>query len=361
MNKILNRYLIKGFLKIIFNTILSFIALGVLLNLFEELEFFKNINVSLTLPFTLSLSFVPSLIIELLPFIIFIASMVYFLSIRNNTDLISIKTFGYSNLRIVIILACTAFIFGSLVIFAVNPLTAGLVKYYEEKKAQYSRDVDHLISINKNGVWIKERDSNNLKIITAEKLEDKYLKNISIYIISDENEIIKRIESNSADITKNPWILEKATVYNFKETNDVLKNVIYKFYTENSLEKINSLYKNLNTISFLSLITDYNILNKKGYTKKILNEQINRFIALPIFLFLMVVLASIFTIGSFKKKQNIYFILISIITCVIIYYFKDLSLALGQTEKISLTLSVWMPIFVVILFCSIGVIQINEK
>ena len=361
MNKILNRYLIKGFLKIIFNTILSFIALGVLLNLFEELEFFKNINVSLTLPFALSLSFVPSLIIELLPFIIFIASMVYFLSIRNNTDLISIKTFGYSNLRIVIILACTAFIFGSLVIFAVNPLTAGLVKYYEEKKAQYSRDVDHLISINKNGVWIKERDNNNLKIITAEKLEDKYLKNISIYIISNENKIIKRIESNSADITKNPWILKEATVYNFKETNDVLKNVIYKFYTENSLEKINSLYKNLNTISFLSLITDYNILNKKGYTKKVLNEQINRFIALPIFLFLMVVLASIFTIGSFKKKQNIYFILISIITCVIIYYFKDLSLALGQTEKISLTLSVWMPIFVVILFCSIGVIQINEK
>ena len=75
----------------------------------------------------------------------------------------------------------------------------------------------------------------------------------------------------------------------------------------------------------------------------------------------MVIVASIFTIGSIKQRQNLYFILISILTCVVIYYFKDLSLALGQTERISLTLSVWMPIIAVSLFCSIGVIQINEK
>ena len=47
--------------------------------------------------------------------------------------------------------------------------------------------------------------------------------------------------------------------------------------------------------------------------------------------------------------------------CVAIYYFKDLSVALGQTGKISLILSVWMPILVISLFCTIGVIQINEK
>ena len=62
-----------------------------------------------------------------------------------------------------------------------------------------------------------------------------------------------------------------------------------------------------------------------------------------------------------KHKQNIYFILVAILTCVAIYYFKDLSIALGQTEKISLVLSVWMPIIVISLFCSIGIIHINEK
>jgi len=75
----------------------------------------------------------------------------------------------------------------------------------------------------------------------------------------------------------------------------------------------------------------------------------------------MVVLAAIFTVGSLKTKENFYYILVSILTCVAIYYFKDLSIALGQTEKISLVLSIWMPIILISLFCSIGVIQINEK
>ena len=102
-------------------------------------------------------------------------------------------------------------------------------------------------------------------------------------------------------------------------------------------------------------------MNEKGYSKKLLNEKIYKFSSLPVFLFLMVVLAAIFTIGSLKNKQNFYYVLISILICVAIYYFKDLSIALGQTEKISLGLSVWMPILIVGLFCSIGVIQINEK
>ena len=75
----------------------------------------------------------------------------------------------------------------------------------------------------------------------------------------------------------------------------------------------------------------------------------------------MVILAAIFTIGSLNNKQNFYYILISILTCIAIFYFKDFSIALGQTEKISSALSIWMPILVVGLFCSIGVMHINEK
>jgi len=75
----------------------------------------------------------------------------------------------------------------------------------------------------------------------------------------------------------------------------------------------------------------------------------------------MVILASIFTLGSVTKSQNIYYIFVSIITCVIIYYFKDLSIALGQTQRISLITSVWIPPIAIMLFCSIGILQINEK
>ena len=75
----------------------------------------------------------------------------------------------------------------------------------------------------------------------------------------------------------------------------------------------------------------------------------------------MVILASIFSVGSITKSQNLYYIFISIISCVVIYFLSQASLALGQTQRISLELAVWIPILAIGLFCSIGVLQINEK
>ena len=360
MNNIINQYLIKHFFKIIFNTILIFLSLGVILNLFEEIEFFKNLNLPFALPFILSISYVPTLIIELLPFIIFLSSMFYFLHLKSTKDLLSVKVFGYSNLRIILILAFFSFFIGVIALIVVNPITSILIKYYETEKALYSKDVDHLVSINKNGVWIKEIDEYGYKIINANKLEKNVLKDVSIYVFKNNHKLLKRIESTTALIDSNPWQMKDVYLYDVENSNLSFKEN-YEFTSSNVLEKINSLYKNLNTISFLNLVSNYSKLNKKGYSKKILDEKINRFIALPFFLFLMVVLAAIFTIGTLKDRQNFYYVLISILTCIIVYYFKDLSIALGKTERINLILSIWMPVLAIGLICSIGVIQINEK
>ena len=171
----------------------------------------------------------------------------------------------------------------------------------------------------------------------------------------------KRIEAKSALIVENPWKMKNVIIYNFVNNEEIIRLENYEFKTDKVLEKINSLYRNLNTISFIDLVVNYSKLNEKGYSKKILDEKINKLISLPFFMLLMVVLAALFTIGSLETKRNYYYIIISILISVIIYYFKDLSIALGQTGKINLTLSVWMPVITLSLFCSIGIIQINEK
>ncbi len=363
MNKIINKYLTFGFLKIIINVALIFICLGIIFNLFEEIEFFKNINQSTILPFVLTVMFIPNLIVKLLPFVVFFASMWYLVSIKSNGDFLSLKVFGFSNLKIIFILSLTAFLFGITVLVIINPLTSSMIKYYEETKAKYSKDVDHLVSINKNGVWIKETYDNNLRIITAKKIEKNFLFEVSIYELDEEKyEIIKRIEAEKANISKNVWSLESVSTFDLiKDKDNVVFTENEEIYSIYNIEKLNKLYRNLDTISFLKLITEYKDLNAQGYSKRLLNEKINTFFALPVFLFLMVVLASIFTVGSTNKHQNFYYIFISIICCAVIYYFKDLSVALGQTDRISLTLAVWIPVIAISLFCSIGIIQINEK
>ena len=64
---------------------------------------------------------------------------------------------------------------------------------------------------------------------------------------------------------------------------------------------------------------------------------------------------------ALKKSNNMKFIFAGIILCVIIFYLKDLSVALGQTNRIPLTLATWIPVIVIGMFSSIGILQINEK
>ena len=84
-------------------------------------------------------------------------------------------------------------------------------------------------------------------------------------------------------------------------------------------------------------------------------------LALPFFLFLMTAIASILTMNTLKKSDNLKFIVLGLIISVLVYYFKDLSIALGQTDRIPLALSIWAPIIALSLFTFIGVLQINEK
>ena len=360
MNSILNSYIIMKFLKVLFNVLLIFVALALILTLFEEIEFFKKLNVSSGLPFFLTLLYIPNLSINLLPFIIFISAMWYFVSIKLKPDLISFKVFGYSNLKIVFILATTSFVLGSLILLTINPVTSNMIRYYEEIKSRHSRDTDHLFTITKNGLWIKEISGPISNIITAGTFKNSSLSDVSIFQIKGDS-LIKRIEAKEADISSNTWVLKKVKTYYFNEDIEITEEDEIRFYSIYDIKKINNLYKNLDTISFISLVTKYKELNEQGYSNNILFQKLNTFITLPIYLFLMVVLASIFTLSSLKKSQNIYYIFISILSCVIIYYFKDLSIALGETNRISDTLSIWMPIILISLFCLIGLIQINEK
>ena len=68
MNKIILKYLLKNFLKTFFVVVLIAYCFGMILNLFEEIEFFKNLDVSILTPLLLTIIYIPGLIIDLLPF-----------------------------------------------------------------------------------------------------------------------------------------------------------------------------------------------------------------------------------------------------------------------------------------------------
>ena len=362
MNKVLLNYLLINFLKTFLLVLLVFYCFGVILNLFEEIEFFKNINVSFFTPLMLTSIYIPSMIIKILPFIIFISSMWFMIKIRNNKDLLTLKVFGYSNLKIFFILAFTSVVLGWVILFFANPITSSMAKYYENTKSNYSRDIDHLVTFNRNGLWIKENFDNGERIISAQKpLGDNLIK-VTIFNFDNEFNLLEKILAEEANIGNNNWLLKNVII--FKPSDNIFKKEVKDSYEINSIynyEKINSLFKNFDTMSFLDLVMDYQNLNDNGYNKDFLNQSLHTLLSLPFFLLLMTAVASILTLNTLKKSDNLKFIVVGLILSVLIFYFKDLSLALGQTDRIPLILAVWSPVIALSLFTFVGVLQINEK
>ena len=64
---------------------------------------------------------------------------------------------------------------------------------YETTKSNYSRDIDHLILFNKNGLWIKENLESKQRIISATKPEKNNLLNIVIYHLDNNSSLLEKI------------------------------------------------------------------------------------------------------------------------------------------------------------------------
>ena len=362
MNKIILNYIIKNFLKTFFISVLIFYSFGLILNLFQEIEFFKDLEVSFITPLIVTSIFVPGIIIQLLPFIIFISSMWFMLKIRNNKDLLTLKVYGYSNIKIFCILAFTSFVLGWLVLIIINPISSSLTKFYEKTKSNYSKDVEHLASFNNNGIWIKEPYENGQRIITAEELDGSNLINVTIFHLNSNFRIVEKIKSDKVNISNKEWVIKNAKFLkeedNLFEKND-LENL--KINSEYDYEKITSLFKNFETISFLDLTLNYNELIKFGYNDIVLKQILNLHLSLPFFLLMMTGLASIFSMNTLKNSSNLSYIILGLIVSVLTFYFKDLSLALGKTDRIPIILSIWAPVIILSFFTLIGIVQINEK
>ena len=101
MFKIYEKYILKKFFKIFINISIIFLTLAIILNIFEEISFFKNINANQMMPYFLTFLNAPITLFEIFPFIFLITAQFFFYEIIKNDEIILLKNNGLSNLKII--------------------------------------------------------------------------------------------------------------------------------------------------------------------------------------------------------------------------------------------------------------------
>jgi len=307
------------------------------------------------------LLFTPSLLHNFFPFVVLLSGIWFFLKIKKSDELTAINISGLSNLSVIITPGFLSIILGIIFITAINPITSVLITKYESVKGGYELDQEYLAAITDNGIWIKEKDLQKNNIIRALYLVDESLIELTIYEFDKNNDFVRRIEAESANISSLKWSLKNVKIINSDGlvSPEDIKNISY--ISMYDIKKIKSLYSNLDTISFWNLDKEIKLLEQRGYSTKEMQAKLHRSFSFPFFLLSMLLLSSFFTLGTKFTENNWSYVFFSIISSILIFFFNDFSAVLGKTERLPIVVSVWMPIAIIFIFSFIGIIHANQK
>ena len=352
------KYILSLFSKTLVEIILIFFSLILIINLFEEINFLKNENVSGYYPIFLSLLNTPSIIFDILPFIFLISTLLFFIKLINKNELSIFKYTGITNNQILRIVVFFSFIIGLFLIFGFYTFSSKLKNQYLLIKNEFSSDDKYLAVITENGLWIRDEINETINITTADKINKNLLINVSIVQFDKNYNLLQLIQSKKVNIKSKNWNIDEPLITKDNVTN---KLEILKFNSNFDIEIINNLFSNLSSMSLMQLNKLKKDYKKLGYSTVGIEIYENKIISVPIYLAIMTLLSGIIMFNSKFKKSKIFNIILGISLSVVIYYVNYFSGLLGETGKIPIILSVWLPMIILMLISLIGLVRLNEK
>ena len=335
-----------------------FFVIILITNILEQAEFFKDIDLSFLYLIFLSFLNTPSILFEILPFIFLLSTQIFFIHLMDKNELEVFKYTGLNNIKIIKILGFYSFVFGVfLVIFFYNGSSI-LKNSYLLIKNNYSDDNKYLAVITENGLWIKDEINNDINIINANKVNNEFLLDVSITRFNKHFEIIEILQSEKVDITSKTW-----KIFNPIILKDNSQSTLNEIVLESNfdLQKINSLFSNLSSLSIIDLITLRKSYMSLNYSVTDINSHLLKIATYPIYLTLITIFSAIIMFGIGYQKNTFFKITLGIFLSVIIYYINNFLIVLGTNEKIPLTLSVFLPLIILSIINFTSIIKLNEK
>jgi len=352
------KFLINLFNVSLLKIFIIFFIIILITNILEQVEFFKNIDLSFFYLFFLSLLNTPSVLFEILPFIFLLSTQVFFIHLIDKNELQVFKYTGLNNIKIIKILGLYSFTLGIvLVIFFYNGSSI-LKNSYLLIKNNYSDDNKYLAVITENGLWIKDEINDNINIINALKVNNEFLLNVSITRFNKDFDVIEILQSEKVDITSKKWKIFNPIILKGSSQSSLDELILQSNF---DLQKINGLFSNLSSLSIIDLITLRKSYMSLNYSVTDINSHLLKIVSYPLYLTLITIFSAIIMFNIGYQKNTFFKITLGIFLSVIIYYINNFLSVLGTNEKIPLTLSIFLPLIILSIINFISIIKLNEK
>ena len=352
------RYIFKKFSLNLAKVSLVFSAVILIMNLFEEINFFKRNEEFILLPIYLTLLNVPSILFEIFPFIFLISTLFFFIEVIEKDEINIFKIYGITNLKIIQILSLITFCIGFLILIFFYNISSNLKFFYFDLKNQYTKDDKYLAVVTSNGLWIRDEVEDFVNYINADKLDNDKLYGVTISQFDKNFQIKRVIISKEVEISTNNWILNNPIV---NSQNNSKSYDQIEFFSNFDEKRMLSIFDNLSSLDLFKLEElkkDYEML---GYNTEMINGYKHKLYTYPLYLAIMVCIGSILMLNIKHNKSKVVNITLGITISVIIYYINYFFNVIIETKDVPYLISIWGPQIILSLIIMTNLIRINEK
>ena len=336
--KKINFYLFTLASKYILINLIIITILVLFLNLLEISRILEKNNTTLDFFLLLSLLKLPTIISEIIPFVVILSIAFLFKNLITNNELISIRNMGFSILDIFKPIAIAIFLFGLFILLFINPLAANFENNFNNLTSKKYPNMYSIKFINE-GMWIKNiSEDNNKNYINISKINLDNMNAEEIKILNINNKFNKIIIAEKGEIIDKIFKLQNVSIFNIN--NDKFEkveyyNLILNFDKSNIIDSI----LNFKFIPFYKYKKHINNLKKFNlYSSEVSLYYLSEILK-PIFLVIIGFTVMGFS-GKFKRNENFFKVLfISILIGFLIFLLKEIVTALTTTMEISFIIS----------------------
>lgn len=347
----LDRYFARRFLGAFLGVMGVFLGILILLDLVEQVRKFTADDVRFVDLLGLTLLHVPESLYRILPLVMILATLTLFLSLARTSELVVTRASGRSALRSLAAPVTVALAVGIVAVTVLNPMVAATSKQYELLSEKFSHGASSVLSISREGLWLRQSDGGDGGVQTVIRAERANLDGTELYDVTfigfaPESGPAFRLEADSARLTPGAWQLRGVKEWRFDTANPERDSATYPLFILPSTLTRNRILDSFATPSAIpiwELPAFIKQLEHAGFSARRHIVWLNMELALPLLLVAMVLVGAGFTMRHTRSGRTGLMVLLALAMGFSLYFMRNFAQILGENGQIPVLLAAWGP------------------
>jgi lipopolysaccharide export system permease protein len=306
-------------------------------------------DVSASTLVTISLLRVPIFSEIALPFAVLFGTMGAFLGLSRSSELTIVRGAGVSVWQFLRPAVTVALLFGMLATVAYNPL-ASAAKAESERIMTELFDASKTFAASKGtGSWLRQESLDGPSILHAKSAANLGLTlgGVTLLQFDLNNRFYEQVQANKAELRPGYWRLENAIVQGAGEAPRRYEEYFVSTYLTPA--QIMASLGSVETLSFWQLPGFIDFAKKAGIPSARYELQYQLFLARPILLAAMVLIAATSSLKPFRFGKIQTMVLAGLSGGFGFFIFSEFSRKVGATGLVPVTVAAWGPALVALL------------